>query len=805
MVSNQDPLHITRNAVTVVEAPMISETPIAIAATKKVFVTDDNTGLAEEIAQELEKVGLSAVIISLDILSYKNQLPDAAGLVIVQDPGSRKMVQDLKNAFTLTKYLAANLINSANNGGALFATITRLDGAFGLKQKKTDNPMQGGLAGLAKTAALEWQAVCCHAIDVAPDWSDHRKIAQAIVREIRCPGPVEIGLDWMHRYTLELEPKSFPAGHFNFDSGDVVVISGGARGITAAATLELAHHNKLKLVLLGKSPTPFDEPDWLATKEGDAAIKKAILENEYKNQPVTPIEIEKAFKRYAANREITTNLARFNSTGSDAFYYSIDLRNSENVQATMEDIRLTHGPIVGIIHGAGVLEDRLIIDKSFDKFERVFDTKVAGLNHLLKTTHNNPLKYLVIFSSIAARTGNKGQVDYAMANEVLNKIALAESQQRPGCRVVAINWGPWDAGMVTSALKREFKRNGIAVIPTEDGVRCMLHEMVANKDEPVEVVINAKMTGPNPNIRTDLQRPALVEASSVNPNRQLSLCFERQIDLRRYPILESHIIDGKPVVPLALIIEWFAHGALHENPGLVLQGLDDIRILKGIRIDDDENQIRLLAGKLEKSGDSYSVYLELVGIQKGERNLVHSKATAILKNQLNSSPVYSFSKAMVARAYTKRIEDVYEKILFHGEQLHGIRKIVSCSSRGMVAHVIPAPEPAEWISDPLRNRWIADPLALDSAFQMATIWCYEEKGIVSLPSYVSSYRQYRPLFPTDSVVVVLEVKEATNRKMRGDFTILDTADEIVARLTGYEAIMDSSLSKAFKPQYRASA
>ena len=160
---------------------------------------------------------------------------------------------------------------------------------------------------------------------------------------------------------------------------------------------------------------------------------------------------------------------------------------------------------------------------------------------------------------------------------------------------------------------------------------------------------------------------------------------------------------------------------------------------------------------------------------------------------------------MVAKAYTKKTEDVYDKILFHGIQLHGIRKIVSCSSRGMVAHISPAPAPDQWISTPLRNQWIGDPLVLDSAFQMATVWCFEEKGIVSLPSYAASYRQYCSQFPSDGVTAVLEIKEATGRKMRGDFTFIDANDVIAASLSGFEVIMDPSLLKAFKPQYKASA
>ena len=585
----------------------------------------------------------------------------------------------------------------------------------------------------------------------------------------------------------------------------MVVISGGARGITASAALALAGEAAATLVLLGRSPHPVAEPGWLSALTDEAAIKKAILENEFNGLNVAPAEIESAFKAHMANREIASNLTELKSIGADAYYYETDIRNFAMVKTVIDDIRAVHGPIAGIIHGAGVLEDRLIIDKTVDQFERVFDTKVKGLDNLLEAAGQDPLKYLVLFSSVAARMGNKGQADYAMANEVLNKTALNESAKRPDCRVVTINWGPWDGGMVTPGLKREFERHGIHLIPVDKGVQCMLDEMAAGLNHPVEVVIGAEIRVPSENVPRERKRPELVKPSPAVRKQQLALSFEREIGVADFPILKSHVIDGKPVVPMALMTEWFAHGALHENPGLVLHGLDDIRVLKGIRLDSEKKHIRLLAGKLKKNGEFYEVPVELRDGQEAGRDIIHSSASAILSDQLPSAPSYQFSKAMVAQAYTKKIEDVYEKVLFHGNQLHGIRKIVSCSSRGMVAHISPAPAPDEWISAPLRNQWIGDPLVLDSAFQMATVWCFEEKGIVSLPSYAASYRQYCSQFPSDGVTAVLEIKEATSRKMRGDFIFLDPNDQIVASLSGFEAIMDPSLLKAFKPQYKASA
>jgi hypothetical protein len=122
----------------------------------------------------------------------------------------------------------------------------------------------------------------------------------------------------------------------------------------------------------------------------------------------------------------------------------------------------------------------------------------------------------------------------------------------------------------------------------------------------------------------------------------------------------------------------------------------------------------------------------------------------------------------------------------------------------MVARVCAAPTPADWMKSPLRNTWISDPLALDSAFQMASLWCFEQHGTVSLPSYAASYRQYRQRFPQEGCTVALVVTGAGPRKMIGDFTFLDDKKAVIARLTGFEAVMDASLNRAFKPDYQTS-
>jgi NAD(P)-dependent dehydrogenase (short-subunit alcohol dehydrogenase family) len=627
-------------------------------------------------------------------------------------------------------------------------------------------------------------------------------VAKNIISEILSSDSVspEIGIASDKRTLLKLEPfSSIPTGDINLGKEDVLIVTGGARGVTASCVYALAKHAQPILVLFGRSKMPVEEPEWLRFLNNPAEMKKAILDNEFKDTTPSPIQVEKSFKKHMANREIKENINKFEAAGSTVKYYPIDILDKNSVIQAIHEITSTYGSISGVIHGAGVLADRLIIDKTPEQFERVFNTKVSGLINLLESTADEKLKHLILFSSIAARNGNRGQVDYAMANEVLNKYAIQEAANRPECKVVSINWGPWDGGMVSSALKKEFQRNNIELIPTDKGAQAMLDEMRGDTNTYVEIVIGAGDTA-----QTDRNKTVQFTDKGQTQNRikdNLSLTFKREVDVNTYPILSSHILDGAPVVPFALISEWLGHGALHENPGLHLHGLDDMRVLKGIRLDQEKKLIRLLAGKARKNGSMYEVDVELRDGFKGDTDIIHSKAKAILTDNVSDPPEYSLDHHDNSKPFPMDMEEIYDKVLFHGSELRGIREILSYSSQGMIAHVASAPSPANWMTEPLRNKWIGDPLVLDSAFQMATLWCYVEKGVVSLPSYNASYRQYRSKFPNGVITSVLDVTDTSEHKMKGNFTFIDEDGSVIARLEGYEAIMDASLFKSFKPQY----
>ena len=164
-------------------------------------------------------------------------------------------------------------------------------------------------------------------------------------------------------------------------------------------------------------------------------------------------------------------------------------RHLRDVRSLIEEIYRVHGRLDGVIHGAGVIEDKLIVDKTPDSFDRVVDTKADGVFILSRALRPDSLRFLVLFASAAGRFGNRGQCDYAAGNEVMNKLAEYLNQRWPG-RVVAINWGPWlKRGMVSPELQRQFDKRGIQLIPIPTGRRMLARELRYGRKDELEVVV----------------------------------------------------------------------------------------------------------------------------------------------------------------------------------------------------------------------------------------------------------------------------------------------------------------------------
>jgi NAD(P)-dependent dehydrogenase (short-subunit alcohol dehydrogenase family) len=749
-------------------------------------------------------MGLRGKLVSVKQTAHPGNGAPVGGLVIVGPRRSTgveglwkpEMERFLVDAFLLVQQAGGSLRQEGRAKGAFLATVSRLDGAFGLcGLSVTADPLSGGLAGLAKTAAREWPEVRAKAIDVPWSWTDAAGIAKAICLELFLEGPGEVGLSPDGAIALEL--RSVPLERTTqtdpLSRGDVVVLTGGARGVTAETAIALARAFSPTLALLGRTPSPGPEPEWLAALTAEAAIKRALLAHAPAGS-LAPQELEAEYRRQMAAREVRSTLARIEAAGSRAAYVAVDVRDDAAVRETIARIRSEHGPIRGIVHGAGVLADRLLLEKTPEQFGSVLETKVSGLRALLSATAGDDLRILVLFSSVSGRFGRTGQVDYSMANEVLNKVARHQAVRRPGCRVLALNWGPWDGGMVTPALKKIFLKEGVGVIGLTAGADQMAAELGASRGGDVEVVLTGTIPTPD-SVETEVAaRP--VAAKAEGSSAPLAVAFHREIDLERLPFRGSHVLNGRPVMPRAMPAEWLAHAALHANPGLVYHGFDRLRVMRGIILGDQPLGVQALTGRATRDDPIYSVPVEL---RSSDGRVLFASSTVLLSGQLpHPNGAGAGFELGSGRAYPCTVDEAYERFLFHGSHFRAIEAIDECSEAGISAWVRRAPAPAKWMRDPLRDWWLADPLVLDAVFQLMILWSFDQQGAGCLPCHVASYRQYKVSYPSDSVRVSACITGQTAGLVRADVLFTDRAGDLIARMDGFESTIDPHLKEVFQ-------
>lgn len=805
---------LNRSVVRCETLPSASVRPlIPLAQGSEIWVTDDGSDLSLRIADELKKLGFQLRLIPPQAPSSISATSGLSALIVVA-PQQGATSDSIWNAVRWLQLAGPSLRQTANRGPALFATVSRLDGRFGFEsQTPLIDPTSGGLAGIAKCAAREWPEVVSRAFDLGSDWSSNQSAARKFVEELMHEGPTETGVSSTQTVGLKATevPVDSVAVSRPINAGDVVIVSGGARGVTAEAALALARAWQPRLVILGRNPEPVAEPEWLSPLSSEAEIKQALIRRSAAG--VTPKAIQSQTQQILASREIARQLSRLRSIGVSAHYFSVDVRDESAIQQIVTRVQREWGPVRGIIHGAGVLADQKIEDKTREQFERVYQTKILGIESLLSCINVSELKVLGLFSSYTARFGRIGQIDYAIANEVLNKMARQFAASHPQCRVASFNWGPWDGGMVQGGLKQLFAAEGVDLIPLEAGAKLLVQELEQSSHRPVEVLIlgkgsdlsrssepvsQAKSNGAQPAAAAASPRPEITSGPATTDREKgtdLKVALEITLDAAKYPFLNSHVIGGKAVLPVAVILEWMAHAAIHHNPGLELRGFSEFRVFQGIRVGTrDQAALKVMAGRSVRSGDQFVSRVQVVSNVNG-REVLHAGGNVVMSSAYGSAP--TAQRPLHANPYSLDVAAAYDRKLFHGPLLHAITSIDGSSEEGIVVKSRSAPLPSTWMSNPVRSVWLADPLVIDAALQAVILWSQEMRNKPCLPCAVKSYQQFRRSFPKDGVRIEVRVTEGRDQLIRCHVEFTDNQGQVVARMEGCESVADASLVAAF--------
>ncbi len=167
----------------------------------------------------------------------------------------------------------------------------------------------------------------------------------------------------------------------------------------------------------------------------------------------------------------------------------IDVADESAMRQLVAELAARATPLKGIVHAAGVLDDGILINQTWERFANVLAAKVCGSWLLHRLTQELSLDFVILFSSIASLTGNPGQGNYAAANAFLDGLAHYRRQQ--GLPALTINWGGWaeSNGLRGMAARTAQVRNRQSLIAPEVGLFALAQLVHHRIDEQAQICI----------------------------------------------------------------------------------------------------------------------------------------------------------------------------------------------------------------------------------------------------------------------------------------------------------------------------
>jgi NAD(P)-dependent dehydrogenase (short-subunit alcohol dehydrogenase family) len=807
-----------------------------LADAHAIVITDDGRGLSGHLAERLRREGRRVAIVTAagtpdprqdryvsslesaaDVEHLVRLISSACGPIaalvhllplsptqalddLTVAAWSRRLARETRSLFLLAKALRIPLDGAASCGGSAIIAATRMGGDFGCEGELTSEPVfpgQGGVSGFMKCLALEWPRTRARTVDLDPS-EPLDALADYIFQELwTADEEPEVGYRRGTRLGVELVDVA-PAldAAFSLPSDSVILATGGARGITADICVELAQRCQPTFVLVGQSPLPESlEPADIRDVTAPAALKRALM-NRLRDggAHVTPAAVDRAYQQVEKERAIRQTLGALVSAGSRVHYVPLDVRDDRAFAALIEGTYEAYGRIDGVIHGAGIIEDKLIQDKTIESFDRVFSTKAISAFVLAQTLRPETLRFAVFFTSVAGRFGNRGQADYAAANEVVNKLA-GVLNRRWAARVCAINWGPWDKrGMVSPELRREFARRGVELLATADGQRAFWQEIQQSPSTAAEVVIGgASATIASAPAPTASESMPLLRHATREPGAGAAVQYRRVLDPDIDRFLADHTLDGQSVLPLAIATELMAEAAQATWPDLTVIAVRDLRLLKGITIE-ERPQPTIVTVRPPANGREdgcTEAHVEIATPSSAPTS--RYRAVVELATRMPEAPAVDASVGRLTR-FPLPLDEAYRRWTFHGALFQRLTSIEGISAAGIVGRMY-SPSDSKAVAGVARAGWIVDPFVFDAALQLLLLWSRAQNDMTALPTRFSAFRRYAALSDTRLTAYVHVESLAAGHALRNDVYFIDDQGRVRAWLEGMEASCTAALNR----------
>ncbi|MGB1249061.1 MAG: type I polyketide synthase [Candidatus Promineifilaceae bacterium] len=510
------------------EQPLTEET----APYRHLLIFADELGIGAELAQRCERATLVKAgdafrqigaghyqirpTVAADYAQLLEQLPTIDGIAYLWGVDAVEM-SALTTALERSCGSALLLVQAlAERVTVPLRLATR--GTWAISADDTPNGFaQAPLWGMGKVINLELPDLACTRIDLDPA-ATIAACADLLYKEGQSAA-TQVAYRNGTRHVARLgrhKPKSDAPLPIH-DNG-TYLITGGLGGLGLLVAEWLAEQGANHLVLLGRSqPKP-------ATQIRLSALRK---------------------------RGVTVTVAQ------------ADIASATQVANALAGITLH-----GVIHAAGVVDDGIILQQNWSRFETTFRAKVRGTWNLHQLTTSQPLDFFVLFSSVASLLGANGQVNHAAANAFED--AFAAWRQAQGLPALSINWGGWAQVGVAALKSAEKHHQALRFLAPADGLQ-MLGTLLVDDAAQVGVVpINWSQWQPATPFVADFIT-AQINVETVNFRQML----ESTDSSERHKLLNLHVRTH-----VAHILGWESAEAIDSADGFFQVGMDSLMTMQ---------------------------------------------------------------------------------------------------------------------------------------------------------------------------------------------------------------------------------
>lgn len=620
---------------------------------------------------------------------------------------------------------------------------------------------------LAKSVYLERDDLKIRVVDFAPHTAVGQ-IAEKTMLEIIGPKNfVEVGYDrHLTRRTAVaniIEPAQYKQDLISWSDSDVILVTGGAKGITAECALAIAQTVGAKMALIGRTPLQ---------RQGD--------------DPEDENGIPEILHRYAQQ-------------GLQARYYSCDVCDGDAVNFTVERVQKDMGRITGIIHGAGHNTPRRFFQVSVEDAIKEVSPKVIGVLNLLSAIRDNPPKLIVGLTSVIGITGMQGNGWYAFSNEALDLILRRFASNHPETRTLSVAYSIWrNEGMGARMGSVEaLKRQGIDAIPTQEGVMRFVRLFLSNPGTH-QVLVTARITHLD---TLGIQTPPPIKGARFLEKRVhftpgVESAFLVHLSLDKDLYLRDHRYKDAYLFPAVFGLEAMAQAVAYVTgvTGFTGVQIEDVKLRRPIIVDADKgadiiiwaqtieraeagDRLAVKAGIFKVISDSKSEYFSATFVM-GSMNAPEPQALDLTGEPLDFDPS----------------TDLYRNtLLFQGARFQRIEKVhrLTCdgSDSGTVVVSTSPTEPdyAQFaFADPEhRGLLLGDPFLRDNLLQSAALLIPQD---TSLPMAIQRW----DIYPQDDAPAAQSRMVIQTRLLGMEDQRVETSAEamgqdglVTERLTGY--------------------